>query len=229
VTASDCSFGRRLRDERERRTLTLDAIAESTKINASLLAGLERDDLSRWPSGIFRRAFVREYAIAIGLSPDAVLAEFLRHFPEDGTPNPRDPVPGAQDLRLTFAIERSAFSAPLIFGRAVASLIELLVVCATGALFARAFDANLWTMCGLVGLIYYPTVLTVFGTSAALWLARGLGNPVRRRVRTAPAVNTRDRLQLVARSPQARSERPAVAPDTSAVTQSSSETQRAAG
>ena len=47
------SFGARLRRERERRHITLTQIAASTKINASLFEALERDDVSRWPNGIF--------------------------------------------------------------------------------------------------------------------------------------------------------------------------------
>ena len=53
------SFGARLRQERERRQIPLKSIAEGTKIGISLLEGLERDDVSRWPSGIFRKSFVR--------------------------------------------------------------------------------------------------------------------------------------------------------------------------
>jgi hypothetical protein len=46
------------------------------------LEALERDDLSHWPEGIFRRAFVRAYAHAIGLEPDIVVREFLEAHPD---------------------------------------------------------------------------------------------------------------------------------------------------
>lgn len=78
----DESFGTRLRVQRERQQITLDTIAEQTKIKRSLLEGLERDDVSYWPEGIFRRAFVRGYARAIGLEPDAVVREFLELHPD---------------------------------------------------------------------------------------------------------------------------------------------------
>jgi cytoskeletal protein RodZ len=64
------SFGSRLRYERERRQIALKSIAESTKIGIKLLEGLERDVVSRWPSGIFRKSLVRSYAAAIGLDPE---------------------------------------------------------------------------------------------------------------------------------------------------------------
>jgi transcriptional regulator with XRE-family HTH domain len=76
------SFGARLRSHREQRGIDLDTIARSTKISAGILEALERDDTSRWPSGIFRRAFIRAYATAVGLDPESTLSEFLERFPD---------------------------------------------------------------------------------------------------------------------------------------------------
>jgi hypothetical protein len=79
------SFGTRLRMQRERRRISLSCIAEQTKINLVLLEGLERDDVSRWPEGIFRRAFIRAYARIIGLDADSVVQEFVRLYPDSTT------------------------------------------------------------------------------------------------------------------------------------------------
>jgi len=76
------SFGARLRHERERRKISIASIANSTKILGALLEGLENDDVSRWPCGFYRRAFLRAYADAIGLDPDATWREFAERFPE---------------------------------------------------------------------------------------------------------------------------------------------------
>src|SRR5450759_1398821 len=76
------SFGARLRQRRERQQIALTTIAEQTKISLSLLEALERDDVSHWPAGIFRRAFIRAYAHAIGLEPDVVVREFLELHPD---------------------------------------------------------------------------------------------------------------------------------------------------
>lgn len=80
----DSTFGTRLRLQREEQQISLAAIAEQTKIKLSLLEGLERDDLSRWPTGIFRRSYFRAYAQAIGIEPDRVLSEFQALHPEPG-------------------------------------------------------------------------------------------------------------------------------------------------
>lgn len=78
----DSTFGTRLRLQREEQQISLAAIAEQTKIKLSLLEGLERDDLSRWPTGIFRRSYFRAYARAIGLEPDGVISEFQALYPD---------------------------------------------------------------------------------------------------------------------------------------------------
>jgi hypothetical protein len=75
-------FGARLRQQRERQQIALTTIAEQTKIQVSLLQALERDDVSHWPAGIFRRAFIRAYAHAIGLEPDVVVREFMERHPD---------------------------------------------------------------------------------------------------------------------------------------------------
>jgi len=76
------SFGARLRQQRERQQIALTDIADRTKINRSLLEGLERDDLSNWPASIFRRSFIRAYAQAIGLEPGSIVREFLELYPD---------------------------------------------------------------------------------------------------------------------------------------------------
>ena len=70
-------FGGKLRQAREARGLTLRQIATSTKISVAALEALERNDISKLPGGIFSRSFVRAYAAAVGLNPDATVNEFL--------------------------------------------------------------------------------------------------------------------------------------------------------
>jgi cytoskeletal protein RodZ len=116
------SFGARLRQQRERQQIALASIAEQTKISLSLLEGLERDDLLRWPTGIFRRAFVRAYAQAIGVDPDSVVREFLEVHPDSvevvataaAAPSPTsdEPVSPGPSTRLRWLIDRAIGSFP---------------------------------------------------------------------------------------------------------------------
>src|SRR6516225_7302385 len=74
------AFGPRLRRERERRGISLDHIAVITNVGVELWMGLERNDFSQWPGGLFARAFVRDYARAVGLDADEVVDDFCRLF-----------------------------------------------------------------------------------------------------------------------------------------------------
>ncbi len=82
-TLSRQEFCVALKRARESKGITLAEVAERTKIGAELFATLERNDLRRWPKGIFRRSFFRDYVAMIGVPVAEACAEFARLFPED--------------------------------------------------------------------------------------------------------------------------------------------------
>jgi transcriptional regulator with XRE-family HTH domain len=92
-------FGDSLRRERERRGLLLQDIAEQTKITRSLLGALEKGDCSRWPGGIYARAYVRAYAQALGLDAEELVADFCEIFPQFARPEPVEPPPGDEGTK----------------------------------------------------------------------------------------------------------------------------------
>ena len=75
------SFGENLRREREMRGVTLEEIAESTKISTRLLRALELEHFSDLPGGVFTRSFIRHYADYLGLDSELVLAEYRQVAP----------------------------------------------------------------------------------------------------------------------------------------------------
>lgn len=97
------SFGARLRAQREERDIPLSQIAYDTKIKLTLLEALERDDVSCWPQGLFRRAWVRSYARAIGLDPEATVREFVALYPDPAEQIP-EPEPEPSGLQKALAI-----------------------------------------------------------------------------------------------------------------------------
>lgn len=76
-------FGVKMRHLREERGVSLRQIADVTRISVSVLEALERNDISRLPGGIFSRAFVRSYAIEVGLDPEQTVRDFLSQFPHE--------------------------------------------------------------------------------------------------------------------------------------------------
>jgi hypothetical protein len=76
------TFVTRMRRFRERSRISLEEVAQITRIREDLLEAFERADLSSWPRGLYARAWVRAYAEAIGLDAHDAVEEFCRLFPE---------------------------------------------------------------------------------------------------------------------------------------------------
>lgn len=157
------AFGSRLRTQRERRGVTLESIVDSTKIKLSLLEALERGDTSQWPRGLFRRAYIRDYACAIGLPAESLVAEFVKLFPEEGGAAASEDVIAAahEPMRLTFAVEPDTRMRQLA-AQAASAVAELGLIAVAGGVASLTGGYPLLTACGTVALLYYPlaTVLT---------------------------------------------------------------------
>jgi cytoskeleton protein RodZ len=72
------SFGEKLKQEREKRQITLEQISTSTKIGTRMLQALEEDKFNQLPGGIFNKGFVRAYSRCVGLDEDQTVAEYLQ-------------------------------------------------------------------------------------------------------------------------------------------------------
>jgi len=71
------TFGEKLRREREMRAITLDEIAEATKIGTRSLKALEDERFDILPGGIFNKGFVRSYAKYLGLDQEQAVVDYL--------------------------------------------------------------------------------------------------------------------------------------------------------
>jgi cytoskeleton protein RodZ len=71
------SFGERLKEQREKRGITLDQISKSTKIGTRFLQALEEDHFERLPGGIFNKGFVRAYARFVGMDEEQAVTDYL--------------------------------------------------------------------------------------------------------------------------------------------------------
>jgi transcriptional regulator with XRE-family HTH domain len=196
IDAAGRNFGRRLRDHRERHQITLDTIATATKIKPSVLAELERGEVSTWPSGIFRRAFVREYATAVGLAPEPLVNEFVRLFPERDTADRAASSVPASDLRLTLEVDRRELMAARVT-RAAAALAEVGLIVAVAGLTAWIEAASFSSACAAIALVYYALATAWIGSSPAAWYLQG-GLRVlwrrRRPARTSVSSDTREQI-----------------------------------
>jgi transcriptional regulator with XRE-family HTH domain len=169
------AFCARIRAARERKGITLDTIAARTKINRSLLKGLEHNDLSRWPQGLFRRSYLRDYLRAIDLLEDALVSEFIRLFPDpDAAASASTAATTSEDDSAAFALTL-AEDAVQPFAetrtRLRAAALDLAIVLVVSSAAWSAMQA--WSpiefgvlACGLsVAIAYHSIGTVVFGRS----------------------------------------------------------------
>ena len=71
------NFGDTLRQEREFRGITLDAITRVTKISNRHLLALEQEHFDVLPGGVFNKSMVREYARVVGLDQEEWVGRYL--------------------------------------------------------------------------------------------------------------------------------------------------------
>jgi hypothetical protein len=163
-------FGARLRAHRELRGIPLGVIAETTKVKASFLEGLERGDLSRWPPGIFRRAFFRDYVIAIGLPLAHTTSEFIalfggeeQHGPLRLAAEPADSSP----LRVTMA----GATRPLVTADyLLAATTDLVAVAVLSGVAAWVIGHEFRTTISFVAILYYALSTALLGRTASVWV-----------------------------------------------------------
>lgn len=165
------TFGPRLRRERERRGISLETIAAATKVGADLWDGLERNDFSRWPSGIFARAFIRDYARVIGLDAEDLVDEFCRLFPlgdrrtdrliraqaelighQPAALSEANPLPPAGDRR------QGATPPPdylRLAPRFVGGVVDAVSALVLGATCMLLLDTPFWASVGVMAVLYH--------------------------------------------------------------------------
>ncbi|MDO8678950.1 MAG: DUF4115 domain-containing protein [Acidobacteriota bacterium] len=82
-----------LREARERKGLTLEHLASTTKICPKFLSALEAGAIDKLPPAFFRRGFVKAYAKEVGLDPDQTADRYLAQLA------PATPAVEGEDVR----------------------------------------------------------------------------------------------------------------------------------
>lgn len=174
------AFGESLKRHREARGVPLRAVAEQTKIGSAFLVALERGDCSKWPGGIYSRAWIRAYASAIDLDPDEVGSRFNRCFAGNAYPEGESgpltlPAPeGMQPvspLRLTLEPDPRE-RARALRRRSFFLLADLLLAMALAAAAALLMPVDFWKALAAAVLACHAVGLLGGSGSTTGWLER---------------------------------------------------------
>src|SRR5579872_7481385 len=71
---------------RERTGITLEQIAQSTRIASHYLQAIEAEEFAKLPSGVYALSYIRQYARAIGYSETALLDHYQARTEEQRPP-----------------------------------------------------------------------------------------------------------------------------------------------
>jgi len=74
-------LGNRLKEARLLKGLSLDDLQDITKIQKRYLIGIEEGNFSSMPGKFYVRAFIRQYAEAVGIEPDELFEDFKNEIP----------------------------------------------------------------------------------------------------------------------------------------------------
>jgi len=74
-----------LAHRRQKKGVSLEQIAERTKIGLAFLRAIEAEEYHKLPGGIFSTSYLRQYASLVDLDP----TELLAHYTESVTPRPK--------------------------------------------------------------------------------------------------------------------------------------------
>jgi hypothetical protein len=176
-TDSRQEFCRALKAARERKGISLDVISEATKVASSYFVALERGDVSRWPTGIFRRSFFRDYVRAIGLPMEETCDAFVRMFPDEGQgllvkPDaPAAPAPSApaDQARLAFDAAWHGPRTPIL-SRLLAAFIDLVFVGIAAASASWALGAEVPVTAAIAAAAYFSLSTLCLGQTPAAWV-----------------------------------------------------------
>jgi transcriptional regulator with XRE-family HTH domain len=146
-------LGERLKRQRERRGITLQQISQNTKVPVSLFAGLEAGDCSRWPAGLYARAYVRAYADAIGVNADETVEEFVAVFGStikaEGIDAPQSNARAANALRLSL-VEESSIELDGLGRRIALAATDLLIGSLIAAIASVGLGQGVWVTAALI-------------------------------------------------------------------------------
>lgn len=113
------TIGKLLEERRLSKKLRYDEIAEIIKINPEYLEALETANYSRFPSEVYVKGFLRNYARFLGIEPDHALALYRREQ-EISLANPK--------IKMTDKIKRKGLDLSITKNKIVTAIVIIITI-----------------------------------------------------------------------------------------------------
>ncbi len=126
------SLASELKNERERRNVPLEQIAQETRISLRHLQSLEEGRFSDMPGGIYNRAFIKAYCEILNMD----YQDILKKFEAELTPHPEKPTRSQSHIPQ----QKSFFWSSPIFAWSL-----MLSISVTGLFFSRSWISSIFS------------------------------------------------------------------------------------
>lgn len=135
------NVGKKLREAREKKGLTLDDLQQATKIQKRYLIAIEDEKFDELPGDFYVRAFVKQYADTVGLDGNTLLKDYDDDLPQTKTAEYSNHLAQAVETRTgnrqptVDRVDRARRYLPTV-------IIAVVVVIILGAIWATAIVRN---------------------------------------------------------------------------------------
>jgi len=135
------SVGEFLKRERELRQITLQEVAEGTKISIRRLRSIESDQFNDLPAEVFVRGFIKSYAEYIGIDPADAILRLEENLPQEELE--------IKKVRRLSPRQMEKSKSPLML--LVATIAAVLILSCIWFFFFQNHEFNIPGLSGIVG------------------------------------------------------------------------------
>lgn len=126
-------LGARLKEARTEKGYSIDDLQEITKIQKRYLAGIEEGNYASMPGAFYVRAFIKQYAEAVGLNGDELLETYKKEIPSPANEDVSQNIPSTPTRRSLGGRSSNKFLE--IFPMLVVALIIIAIIIIAWTLF----------------------------------------------------------------------------------------------
>lgn len=121
----DVSIGNYLKSNREQKDISLQEIAQKTKININILRALEKNDFDKLPNKAYVKGFVKNYAKTLGLSQEQASDLLENHYTQNSTSKEEEKIEVSSQTENSITPELEETSAKIENELAKESIVKM--------------------------------------------------------------------------------------------------------
>ena len=191
------SLGSELAAAREALGLSLDDVAATTRIRATLIQAIEHDDFAPCGGAVYARGHIRSIARAVGLDPEPLLATFDPPEAQAAPPPMPGGLPGGELLEKEQLIARKTRPQGARWGAVMAAALVVIIALTGYSIYANAGKGSGTTAAATTAAAAHTTPAPTAAASASPSAGPSVAPTTSTTAATLPAVAPSSEVALV--------------------------------